>query len=327
MADAGNILKSIGQNITGSKPSDPLGDIIHSIRNFIASNTQSDPQATADVKGEPFKVVKPPINAAGQSAGYYTPDNEAQIKSILSSAKPGSGILGLGDTTKELESPTLTDDEYYTLERESAAGNKLAMSLLDEYRPKYTETGTQFEQGMTKPFTQALNDLPSLYTNLQSQQSTLDNQLPQALGQIQSVAQQYSGIAPQAPNAQTSALMNQYIGTANNAIQSSAPVMTSALKDLGTAAELSVKTFPYTTLISDLLNRYAYQLESPSYTPPPINMPGVSDAIKKLFAASTGTQFGGTNTGLSLPGQTPSTGPIDLAQPNLAPASNPSSSG
>jgi hypothetical protein len=264
-------------------------------------------------------------NAAGDYPSYFTPTNEDQIKQLISGAQPGQGLLGLQDV-KGLEKPDLTDEEFGTLERESAAGNHLAMQLLDEYRPKYdTETATQREQGFTKPFTQDIGDLPSLYTNLQSQQSALDNQLPQALGQIQSVAQQYSGIAPQAPNAQTSALMNQYVGTANSAIVASSPVMTSALKDLGTAAELSVKTFPYTTLISDLLNRYAYQIESPSYPAPPINMPGVSNAIKQLFAASTGSQLG--NTGISAPSTIGTPDNTGITTPSLAPASNPSSTG
>lgn len=294
-----------------------LGDL-STIGKSFQGNTHTTP--------EKFTPYLPP-NKAGAIPENYQPTNEDQIRALLSNPMPGQGLLGLSDTTKQLESSKgLSDDEYTTLEREAAAGNKMAMSLLDEYKPSYGPTGTQFEQQLTDPMVNELKQLPSLYSTLQAQQAALDNQLPSALSQIESTAQQYSGISPQAPNAQTTAMMNQYVNTANNAIAASNPVMTSALKDLGSAAEISVKTFPYTILIEDLLNRYAYQLESPSYTPPPINMPGVSAAIQKLFEASTGTQFGSTNTGLTLPGQATAS-PINLAQPNLAPASNPSSSG
>jgi hypothetical protein len=323
MADPANILKSIGGNITGGKPTDTLGDIIHGIRSTIASNTATDPSYTADVQGVPYKVYTP-HNALGETPKIYDPTNEAAIQQLLENAKPGSGILGLNVPTHALETG-ITDDEYETLQRESAKGNQLAMSLLDEYRPKYGDTATQFEQGLVQPIANDIKQLPGDFTSLEQQQEELNNVLPSNLAQVEQVASQYSGISPQAPNAQTSALMSQYGNLAQNAINAATPVMTAAYKDLGNAADISIKTFPYTTLIEDLLNRYAYQLESPSYPAPPVNMPGLPASIAKLFAASTGSELGAS--GVTAPSTVGTPDLSGITTPALQPASNPSSSG
>lgn len=316
-----NILKTIGQNITGDKPTDPLGDIIHSVRGFLTQETAPDPTGGPPT-GKGFKDYLPE-DKSGEIPESYTPD-ESEISSMLSGAKPGSGILGV-PSAKELEG-TLTDSEYETLEKESSRGNQLAMNLLDAYKPKYGLTSTQQEQQLVQPFVNEDKSLPSTFNALEQQQQTQDdNQLPSALAQVQQTAQQYSGISPQAPNAQTSALMNQYMSTASTAMAQATPVMDAGLKDLGTAAEISVKSFPYESLISDLLNRYAYQLESPSYPAPPIKIAGLSPALQKLFAASTGSQYGGG--GLTAPSTLGTPDSSGLTTPALAPASNPSSTG
>lgn len=294
----------------------PLGyDALHWIGNVINNVTQNGDPTFQPHAFTPYV----PKNSAGVTPEAYDP-NLAKVKQILSTSTPDQGLLNL-PTDKQLEGP-LTDDEYATLEKESSRGNDLAMQLLTAYTPKYGESGTQYMQSFAKPLVNDIKGDESLYNNLQTQQSALDNNPSAALAQVASVAQQYSGISPQAPNAQTTALMSQYGSIANNAIASTTPVMDSALKDMGDAASISLKTFPYETLVSDLLNRYAYQIESPSYPPPPLNIPGISNAIKKLFTASTGTQFGAG--GITTPGTTDQTG---LSTPNLAPASNPSSTG
>ena len=321
MADIQQIGQAIGGNITGAKPSDVLGNLIHGIRGWLTNETSPDPTAGPPT-GKGFKVYEPK-NASGVTPESYDP-NLAKVQQILSSAQPGQGLLNL-PTDKQLEGP-LTDDEYAVLEKESSRGNDLAMQLLTAYKPQYGMSPTQTEQSLVKPEVNSIKGDQSLYDTLQSEQSAQDPTLGGNLSQIQSVAQQYSGISPQAPNAQTSAIMNQYMGQATSALAAITPVMDSALKDLGNAASISLRTFPYETLVSDLLNRYAYQLESPSYTPPPINMPGLPAGIQKLFEAATGTTIGGTNSGLALPGSGVST-PVAGTQPNLAPASNPSSTG
>ena len=321
MADIQQIGSSIAGNLTGAHPTDFLGSLIKGARGWLQNETKADPMGGPPT-GKGFKVYLP-TDKAGALPETYQP-NEEKIKSILSDPASGQQLLGL-PPTKELEGP-LTDDEYAKLETLSSKGNQLAMNLLDAYKPKYGPTGTQFEQSLTKPFTEELNQLPSMYNQLQEQQSQMDNQLPSALAQIQQTAKEYSGISPQAPNSQTTALMNSYLGTANNAIQASNPIMTSALKDLGTAAEISVKTFPYTTLIEDLLNRYAYQIESPSYPAPALQMPGISNAIQKLFTAATGSQLGATGA-FAPPSAIGTPDNSGLTTPALVPASNPSSTG
>jgi len=267
----------------------------------------------------------------GLNVSDYTPVQAPAYKDYLPKNKlgqtPEEYVQNPADKTAPEGpiTPTITDKEFETLQNESAKGNHFAMQLLDAYKPKYGPTAIQFEQSLTNPMVQDIKALPGLYNTLQEQQSIYDNQLPAALSQIEQTAKQYSGIAPQSPNAQTSALMNQYASIANNAIAASTPIMDAALKDLGTAAEISVRTFPYTTLIQDLLNRYAYQIESPSYSPPPMTWPGLPESIKKLFAASTGSVFGGG--GITAPSTLGTPDQTGLTTPSLQPASNPSSSG
>jgi hypothetical protein len=318
MTDIGSALERGYQDVR--VPAIGIADIGQSALGRLGSWIGSGPGYTPPAA---FKTYLP-TNKAGATPTGYTPSNEEQIRQLLSNAQPGQGLLGLGVEPKTLESG-LTDKEYETLERESAAGNQLAMSLLDEYKPKFGPTATQFEQSLAQPLVSDIKQLPTEFSSLEAQQEALNNVLPSNLAQVQQVAQQYSGISPQAPNAQTSALMSQYGNIAESAMNAATPVMTAAFKDLGNAAAISLRTFPYTTLVEDLLNRYAYQLESPSYPAPPINMPGLPASIAKLFTASTGGIIGQPS------GTTPATvGTPDLSgltTPALQPASNPSSSG
>ena len=267
----------------------------------------------------PYKVVNP-VNAAGEHPTNYTPTNEDQIKKLLGT---GQSVPGFSD--KELESG-LTDAEYETLQKESASGNSLAMSLLDEYKSQYLlKSPVQQAQALVQPIVSDIQGLGSDFTSEEAQQKSLTDTLPQNIEQMQSTAAQYSGISPQAPNAQTTALDAQYGALAQQGINAATPIMSAAYKDLGNAAALSLKTFPYSTLIDDLLNRYAYQLESPSYPAPPVNLGAIPDAIKKLFSASTGSAISGL--GIAAPSTLGTADQSGITAPALTPAVNPSSSG
>ena len=266
-----------------------------------------------------YKVVNP-VNAAGEHPTGYTPTNEDKIKQLLSTNQSVTGL-----TDKELESG-LTDAEYETLQKQAAGGNSLAMSLLDEYKSQYLlKSPVQQAQALVQPLATDIQGLGSDFTSEEAQQQALTNTLPQNIEQMQSTAAQYSGISPQSPNAQTSALDAQYGSIAQQGMNAATPIMNAAYKDLGNAAALSLKTFPYSTLIDDLLNRYAYQLESPSYPAPPVNLGAIPDAIKKLFSASTGSTIGGS--GIAAPSAIGTADKSGITSPPLQPNATPTQPG
>jgi hypothetical protein len=339
-------------NLTGSKPTDPLGDVVQSIRQHLTSpgETGYNPnpidllKKVAQGAGQVFSGAEMwpftkgidyggyhapaafnptlPTNRYGVTPEGYTPSNEVLIHQVMGGKEGTQGLAALQN--EGLLKPTVTDKEYETLEKEAASGNTLAMKLLDAYRPKFGISDTQYEEGLVHPFVQTLQDLPDLYKQLEATQP--DQSLPSVLSDVQQVAQAYSGISPQAPNTQTEAVGSQYANIGASTAAAIAPIMNSALKDLGSAAEISMKTFPYQTLIQDLINRYAYQIESPSYPPPAFAWPGLPSDIAKLFQEATGSAFGGgtIGSGSTTIGSPDTSG---ISTPALQPAANPSYSG
>jgi hypothetical protein len=312
------------QNI-GTHASGTMQDITDFFKNANKNPLAlwTDPRYAQPPTPPPYKVVTN-RDKEGVAAGYYTPTNEDQIKQLLSNAQPGQGLLGLGSVAN-LEKAQLTDSEYATLQKESAAGNQLAMSLLDEYKPTYLPTSVQSEEQIVSPYEKDIQGLPAEFNQLEQQEQAQQPNLSQVIPQVQAEAQSYSGISPNPESSQTIATGNQYAVDASSAIAASTPIFTAALKDLGTAAQLSVTSFPYTTIISDLLNRYAYQIESPSYPAPPINIPGVPSTIAQLWAAATGSQIGGG--GITAPSTIGTPDQTGLSTPALTPAVNPGNTG
>jgi hypothetical protein len=310
-------LESVWGNLIGTHPTDVFGSIIHALRhaswNPLTGVGGSSPQTT------PYETYLPK-NAEGLAPENYQPNNEQTIRNLI--AGGGKNVLALPNEKALTSGKGLSDQEYTALEKESANGNPLAMKLLTAFKPQYGPTGSQYEQQLAQPFVNELQQLPSLYTSLEQQtQQQEDVSIPSALAQADKVAAEYSGVSPQAPNAQTESMMSQYGDIAANVQNAVAPIMTAGLKDLGDAAEISLKTFPYTSLISDLLNRYAYQVQSPYYPPPAMNWPGLSPAIQKLFQESTGSSITGANPigNFGLPSANPATGALTI--PGLQPGS------
>lgn len=223
-----------------------------------------------------------PLTSTGLDPEQFVPDNNPKYATALKeyqdrpTVNPGGAASG----------PDMTDEQWQQLKKESDAGNTLAGQILKAYKPEWEPTATQDEQSIVQPFANALKALPGEYTSLEAQQAALTPSLASSTADVDAIAKQYGGVTPQSPDATTQSIANSYLGTAANAIKANTPIMESALKDMGTAAETSLKTFPYTAMLSDLLNRFAYNLESPSYLTTPEDTSNLPADLKQLMAAA-----------------------------------------
>lgn len=209
---------------------------------------------------------------------------------VPNKADPGykKELGAFGDPAEQQADPSndMSDAQWQTLKDEANNGNSLAGKILKAYKPEWEPTATQDEQSIVQPFANALKALPGEYTSLEAQQAAITPSLASSTADVDAIAKQYSGVTPQSPDATTQGIANSYLGTAANAIKANTPIMESALKDMGTAAEISLKTFPYTAMLSDLLNRFAYNLESPSYLTTPEDTSNLPADLKQLMAAA-----------------------------------------
>lgn len=307
---------------TNVSKSDLSNSIAGKFWDWLSSTVENYPESLeasgpSGAKFEPFV----PKDKSGETPEGYTPDVQ-KIQSLLQNAGPESGTQ-ISESSKQLEDQ-LSDKEYEQLEKASASGNKLAMSLLTAYKPKYGKTWQQEEQSFTQPFVNALKQLPSEVDPLVAQEEALQPSVQSSIAQVQ---QQAESEAPanaeiQQPNATTNALMGQYASaSAPSVITSDMEPMISGLQDLANAAQISQKTFPYEGMISDLLNRYAYQIESPSYEPSTVPS-FLPDYLQKLIQASTGVSVNSGGSSTSNLGVADQTG---ISTPSLAPSGGVSS--
>ena len=268
--------KSIWGNLSGTKPTDTLGSAVHWARSQWPFDAIGGSSTPVDPPGDAHLSDKVPVNSEGLTPAEYA-------------AKPGSV---LPDHEQGPVEPDVTDKEYEALVGEANKGNKLAAQLVKLYAPKYGPTSAQIEQGLVSPFVKQLTSLPGQLAPLEAQQSALYTAPGVGMGAADQIAQSYSHVAPAAPAATTTALNAEFANDVAGA-QADLKPEEQGLTDLGKAAKLSEKTFPYQSLVEDLLNRYAYQVESPSYQPTATNYPGLPDWLKTLFTGSTGVQLGG----------------------------------
>ena len=194
----------------------------------------------------------------------------------------------VGDKAYQESDPSgdINDAQWQTFKREADSGNELAKQILKAYKPEWEPTANQDEQSIVQPFANALKALPGEYTSLEAQQAALTPSLASSTADVDAIAKQYGGVTPNSPDATTQGIANSYLNTASSAIQANTPIMQSALKDMGSAAELSLKTFPYTAMLSDLLNRFAYNLESPSYPTTPEDTSNLPSDLQDLMKAA-----------------------------------------
>ena len=298
LSGLGADVKTAFGTLTGADPKgSTLGQITHALRNDYDWNPESwfgggstgnlaeeaakaEQKATEDTGPKANISTKPPTDKAGETPEDYTLEKGAELP---------KGLEGTGELST---AESLTDKEYEALVDQADKGNSLATALLKEYKPKYGPTAAQFEQGLVSPFVKQLQSLPGELGPLEAQQNALYNAPGVGLGAADQIAQTYSGIAPQPENATTQAINAEFQNDVAGAAADLKPEE-QGLTDLGKAAKLSEKTFPYQSLVEDLLNRYAYQVESPSYQPTATNYPGLPDWLKKLFTGSTGVALGG----------------------------------
>jgi hypothetical protein len=309
--DLAKMGESIWGNISGSAPSDPLGGAVHYLRNLDwnpASGLESP--STPAKKADTFKLP--------EKSGEVPTEYQEDTGTTEYPADPSYSPSQLG----EPESSTLSDADYEKLQSQAASGNELAKQLIKAYHPEF-ETPQTFEKGLVEPYVAALQGLPAEESQISSEAQSSLPTLATDESQAQQIAQSVSGVAPQAPNAMTQSLNSLYSQTTAAAIAQSNAVEQSALTDLGKAAAISQATFPNQTLVQDLLSRYAYQVESPSYTPASANYPGLPLWLQELFTGATGVQIGGgsTTSNLGIPDIT------GLSSPNLASTSSPANAG
>lgn len=236
--------------------------------------------------GDPHVSTKIPANNEGLSPEEYVDKPGAELP-------PGAG--GPEDPEQGPLAPSITDKEYESLVGEANKGNKLADAILKEYHPKYGDTAAQFEQSLTQPFVKQLDSLSGELAPLEAGQEALQTAPGVGQAAANAISTTYSGKPVVGPDATTQALTNEFAAD-TAAAQADLKPEEQGLADLGKAAKLSEKTFPYQSLVEDLLNRYAYQVESPSYQPTATNYPGLPDWLKTLFTGSTGVELGGGST-------------------------------
>ena len=290
--------KDIWGNLSGDKPTDTLGHIVSWAKTQWPFDSFGN-GGTDALKAEAEAKANPPDVIHGSDALPTTSSGLDPEQFIPNKADPDykKYLDAFGDPQEQEADPSgdMSDAQWQTLKEEANNGNDLAGKILKAYKPEWEPTATQDEQSFVKPFVSALQDLPGEYKSLEAQQAALTPSLAQSTTDVDAIAKQYGGVTPIGPDATTQALANSYLNTAQSAISQSAPVMTAALKDMGKAAEESLKTFPYTSMLSDLLNRYAYNLESPSYlTTPQVTSGLPSDLLDLMKAAGISSSATGS---------------------------------
>jgi hypothetical protein len=314
LGDIEKMGESIWGNVSGDKPTDALGYISHYLQNV--GSTGSDPNLTGGPVGDvsPTTGKDIPTNPPKEKDTFKLPTESGAIPTEYNLTDP-SAIKEPGPYEE-----TLSDTDFSKLESEAANGNKLAEELIKAYKPDW-QNPYSFEKSLVQPYVSAIQDLPAEESQISAEGQAAIPPASSDISQAQQIAQSVSGVAPQSPDPLTQSLGSLYSQTTAAAIAQSNAVEQQSLTDLGKAAKLSQESFPYTSYIQDLLNRYAYQIESPSYTTAPVELGQLPASIQALFQGAgvssslTGnplTALGGatlpTDTPLPAPAGTGGTG-------------------